>query len=401
MAAAALWLRPRTTNNGVYSSPVIAAADRQSVEMAGRAVAVLEPAARLSWSNSGKAIVVKQTAGSVFYRVNSGNPFVVKTPEGDVVVHGTCFRIEVLPMNNTVKLAISAGIGAAVASAVLVTVYEGNVAVEHAGKTEIVAAGEQMRIGGNAAKMALGPRPIPTSSNAMTPELVAALAPPRAGATVAELLHRDELLRGYAVSLDQKVAALEKEVKDKPWGPPAAGGKQPWDFSPADWRELSKQCGLYLDVPELTIPVHQIEANKAEQLGLSLDEVKLVNAALKRNVEPLIAEIRALYVEVTGDEQGADALDPQSMERELEQKAGPEAAEARKRIALEKAGDLTPPADSKNRPPIERYYRRIAYVADHIEADLAAIIGAERAREFRANSALFKMIMGCPDEGDQ
>ncbi len=154
-------------------------------------------------------------------------------------------------------------------------------------------------------------------------------------------------------------------------------------------------------MPELTIPVHQIEANKAEQLGLSLDEVKLVNAALKRNVEPLIAEIRALYVEVTGDEQGADALDPQSMERELEQKAGPEAAEARKRIALEKAGDLTPPADSKNRPPIERYYRRIAYVADHIEADLAAIIGAERAREFRANSALFKMIMGCPDEGDQ
>jgi len=78
----------------------------------------------LSWGEQDGAIVVEQSAGNVFYRVQSGNRFSVNTPGGQVIVRGTSFRVEVRQM----KMAQVAG--AALAGAVtVVALYEGSVLI--------------------------------------------------------------------------------------------------------------------------------------------------------------------------------------------------------------------------------------------------------------------------------
>ena len=107
----------------------VAAVERQEVRVGGRAVAVLEKGARVTWSGDD----VQQDQGDVFWRVEPGARFAVRTPQGEVTVKGTCFRIRVLA-------ATAAG-----AAAIAVTVYEGKVGVSHAGTQVDLVAGESAR----------------------------------------------------------------------------------------------------------------------------------------------------------------------------------------------------------------------------------------------------------------
>jgi hypothetical protein len=114
----------------------------------GRAFA--EAGTHLAWSISAAGDVrVSPPAGSVFYRVEPGGEFVIVTPAGDVTVR-TCFRVEVAPMALSVvdnkQRALFALGGAALASAVLVTVYEGRVRVP----TESGQGGHELQAGEHA-----------------------------------------------------------------------------------------------------------------------------------------------------------------------------------------------------------------------------------------------------------
>jgi ferric-dicitrate binding protein FerR (iron transport regulator) len=104
----------------------VAAEARREVHVGARAVAVLEPGAHVRWD--GDAIL--QDRGDVFWRVEPGARFAVRTPAGEVAVKGTCFRVKVLA-------------GAAAAGvAIAVVVYEGKVGVSRAGTHVDLAAGE-------------------------------------------------------------------------------------------------------------------------------------------------------------------------------------------------------------------------------------------------------------------
>jgi hypothetical protein len=69
------------------------ASARSTVDIGSRAAAAMEPGADLQWSVRKERVRVQQRRGSVFYRVDKGGPFQVTTPDGDVEVTGTCFRI--------------------------------------------------------------------------------------------------------------------------------------------------------------------------------------------------------------------------------------------------------------------------------------------------------------------
>jgi ferric-dicitrate binding protein FerR (iron transport regulator) len=112
-----------------------AVARTQRAIAGGRAIAVAEPGAHLSWRGDR----VLQDAGDVFYRVAPGESFTVATPGGDVTVLGTCFRVEVSDM----KSVTAAALGAAVSAAVLVTVYEGKVKLANAHGVQKVGPGEK------------------------------------------------------------------------------------------------------------------------------------------------------------------------------------------------------------------------------------------------------------------
>jgi hypothetical protein len=132
----------------------IRATDRTTVALDDRATAVAESGAELSWSRRAGALTVAQDKGSVFYRVDEGGPFVVDTPGGQVTVTGTCFTVEVFPMNTISSLPrshfLSAAVGAVLSAAVVVTVYEGSVTLDSGGDQVALAAGERAAAAGQA-----------------------------------------------------------------------------------------------------------------------------------------------------------------------------------------------------------------------------------------------------------
>jgi ferric-dicitrate binding protein FerR (iron transport regulator) len=150
-AGATLWLTFRPLDDRPVTAGERAAVERETVNLGRQAVAVLEPGASVRWQpGAGGALAVEQPRGQVFYRVESG-PFEVVTPGGTVKVRGTCFRVEVPDMKLTADKLKGAAAGAALASAVLVTVYEGQVTfANRAGETQLAAGQTASTTGGEA-----------------------------------------------------------------------------------------------------------------------------------------------------------------------------------------------------------------------------------------------------------
>src|SRR4029079_7976164 len=99
----------------------LATTARLSVSITERATAVLEPRAHLRWRSAGGRVTVEQDAGEVFYRVDRGAAFEVKTAAGSVLVKGTCFKVEVNAMSPATHTLVGAVSGIAI-TALVVTV---------------------------------------------------------------------------------------------------------------------------------------------------------------------------------------------------------------------------------------------------------------------------------------
>ena len=119
LVAAALLLVWRAAPSSRGGEGSAMASSRTELDIEGRAVAVAEAGADLSWRVAPDGDTdVRQTRGSVFYRVSTGGAFEVHTPGGRVNVTGTCFTVEILPMrtwmkNHAAGLAVGAAVGAA------------------------------------------------------------------------------------------------------------------------------------------------------------------------------------------------------------------------------------------------------------------------------------------------
>lgn len=101
---------------------------RETIAIGDRAVGVAEAGSTLSWNVAASGETrVRQQEGSVFYRVDAGETFEVATPAGTITVTGTCFTVELRAMNSKTKTLVSAGVGATLATAILLTVHEGSV----------------------------------------------------------------------------------------------------------------------------------------------------------------------------------------------------------------------------------------------------------------------------------
>lgn len=178
----------------------LSASARTTARLGSRAVVVAEPAASLSWHvDASGETVVEQTAGDVFYRVDEGRAFVIRTPAGTVRVTGTCLRVEVHPMIDKKHLASGAA-GAVLAMAVTVVVYEGHVVADARSGPIQLAAGERATI-----EATLGAAPS-TSASTRTAGAMPGLAP--------------EATRGAASCPDQsalaaKLASVEAELESR------------------------------------------------------------------------------------------------------------------------------------------------------------------------------------------
>jgi ferric-dicitrate binding protein FerR (iron transport regulator) len=364
---------------------------RQQIDIGGRAVAVAEPGASLSWhvaADGGARL--QQTAGDVFYRVEPGKAFVVDTPAGEVRVLGTCFRVEVTEMKPGAQKLVSAGAGAMLSAAVLVTVYEGKVRVQNEhGRADVVA--------GESARAEAGRAPMAVRGEAAGPQVASAgpidadlLAAPPATITREELIAREAKQREKLAALDARVRQLEaaqadgRKLVEAGGNPRDLDTKRMWNIPPDEWADMATRCEVRFALPPLGTEPHLISADEFGKLGLSADEGGRVNDLLRNENDRFLGAVRALYIEATGDTSGAETLDLQSMEREIEAKARPEdSANARRRIALEHAGKQAPPADLEALPVIERYYRLVVDFGDQFQSKLVPILGQDRADKLR------------------
>jgi hypothetical protein len=374
---------------------------RTRIDVGGRAVAVAEPGTTLAWRIDGAGeLHVQQRAGNVFYRVDHGGAFVVDTDAGTVLVRGTCFRVEVEKMGPRGKMAISSAggvvVGAAVAAAILVTVYEGKVKMANAhGEVDAVAGDRVVMAEGVApAREVTGPAtlrgpeppPVVVKVAGVPPELLAA---PPADASREQLLARDAQLRAQLGELAKRAA---------PGG--SGGGREPvFDLPPEEWADMATRCEVRFDNPGFGLEPPLLSSKDAARKGFSEQERDSINSLIKAENAAYVTTMRALYVEVTGDSAGVDALDVRAMEQEIQGKSTAlDSATARRRIALEHAGQEAPPQGASAGPAIERYFRLVVSEGDVFEKQLAQIIGTERARSFREESYQNRSIMNGCDE---
>jgi hypothetical protein len=315
---------------------------------------------------------------------------VVATPAGEVTVQGTCFRVEVEQM----KPVVAAGIGAVVATTVLVSVYEGRVllANEH-GKT-VLSAGEQ-------ASARSGERPAAAGSMS-APAFVAALqqnsAPPEPGVTREQLLQRDQQQRAELEKLRARVHELESS---SPADAKAKKEERPFfDPSKDDLQGMAKDCKLKWDHPSISLNPSSMNPKRAAEMGFSDQERAEVDRIAADENARVLKELRALYIEVTGDKGGADSLAPQALENEIMSKS-PESVVQQVffKLSHERAGlQATAPGTSA----VERLMRLMTGLGDDYEQKLGAAIGPDRARQFRAEHNGWdnrsQSSFGCPDE---
>jgi len=367
------------------ASGTVSAAQRTTTALGTRGIAVAEPATELAWRvDDGGAAEITQRTGNVFYRVERGGPFVVHTPSGDIRVTGTCFRVEVQPMTPNQKLLIAGLSGAAIASTVLVSVYEGHVIAETASARTELAAGSQATLRRGDPSIVAGAA-LPAAiddTHATRDQLVA-----RARVQQAEL----NRLRARVTQLEKVPGAPDGEARDVP-----EPGRLWHDPSPEKLAEWVATCHVRSDEPALDRFTPLTEPNP--QRGITASELDDYNAAITEVQKQWKDLTRSLYIEITGDTVGADTLSSEAMRREIEDKSPRgESGAIRQRISQERAGLVPPPEDLSKASTLERFIRAHLQLGDQSEAALAKRLGAERAHAIRGEGWDWRNDnSGCP-----
>lgn len=307
------------------------------------------------------------------------------------------------------KPLFAAAAGAAVAAAVVVSLYEGKVVVVNGGAATTLAAGEQASVEGAAAPVRQPAGPSATSALAAplgpsSPPGPGAGEPARGPGAAREAESRQQIaaLQARVQQLEAASAALARK-------PPATGEAAPpgdedlppraktHDFSAGELKAMAQHCEVRVDMPQLDGPPWG--AREAKGLHLAGDQQEQVAAAVNKVREEAIAQLRALYVEATGDTGGAQSLAPTTLGQELLHKSRPaEVDAARARVARERAGLEQPPADAAAGTIPERYFRYLVTIGDSVQHGLEPIVGAVQAGEIRDRVDGARLTMnGCKD----
>jgi hypothetical protein len=375
------------------------AAVRETVTLAGRGKAVLEAGAHVRWVvSASNAAVIHQSAGEVFYRVEKGGPFSVQTPAGEVRAVGTCFRVEVR-MNGKRQSLLAGASGAALAAAVVVSVYEGKVLLAGGKTSETLVAGERavMEAGG-----------IQRGDALRAPRLVVRAADEGANGGVmpppAELPAKYRAQSEELAQLRAQLAAFQKgPVAAGPGGeggrPPSHGADNFIDPSREELLARAQSCTLAWDSPPLEVDFEPAKMEK--RWGLTPDEAAIVTPILNKFREDQLRAIRDLYVEVTGAKALAEQLSPRALTSEIKEKAVPgEVQRAYRQISGELAGTIAPPGPQHRPSPSERLMRLQSTAGERFERAIAGELGAARAREIRKKNngwnSRANESMGCP-----
>ena len=300
-----------------------------------------------------------------------------------------------------VKSTVAAGaMGAVMASAVLVTVYEGEVAATSAEATVKVQPRERVRMVPDSAPQRLEParaqaRAVVTPRGAIQGASATSApgTPQQAEARPAQLaaleIERDELV--------EQVADLKEKLEvyaDK------AAASKTYDLSPAQLRSLAERCELRWDMPGLKAQPNTVPRKLAEEQSWTDEEVASINEAMAEYHSSMTGAIRELYVEATGDP-ASGSMSTDAMIAEITDKTDRNAIRGVfQRLARERAGLEVAPAEAAQ-SVTERLYRLLTTAGDSAERSLSDRVGPHMAEQMRAFKDGFgsksRSSFGCPN----
>jgi hypothetical protein len=199
---------------------------RTTLRLGDAGTVVADAGAGLSWQYTRASAVFEQANGTVFYRLEPaslGQTHIIQTPAGRLSTPGGCFTVEVR-MRSHLKGAL---IGAALATAVIVSVYEGRVEANPPDSATI-QAGEQRRL----------PVMTPAVHTPIAPVSAAQPGPADVDARAAEI----DALRAERRALKRQLKAAQAKIAEQ--GETLAHHVgQPLDF-PADLDPKYRQEAL-------------------------------------------------------------------------------------------------------------------------------------------------------------
>jgi hypothetical protein len=382
IAAAAIVLAIAWRDRSAPARGDAVAADRVEVRIGHRALAVLERGAHVSWNGAD----VNQAAGDVFYRVEPGGSFDVHTPAGDVHVLGTCFRVQVEEWEATMNgRDLKAGVaGAALSAAVLVSVYEGRVALSHASETATLTAGQSARAGGNGGSITRSTGAEangPTGAEGADP-LVAANA--NLADTVRDYKRRLEAIEAQKATLDRKLAEAEHKLAAAQNDGQAAPAKSPYDLSPDDWKEMAKEGKVISRMPCASPASWTPTAAQLAKDGLPPGDAQAIHDAREQSYQRVWSVVAPLCTQALhGDAKIAETLGPvtcTALVADVARANNENTAEELRAVAEMRAGLRA------YDPKALGGYGQILYVesgeVSAMEAQLTQAIGPDDARAF-------------------
>lgn len=353
---------------------------REEVRVGTRAVAVLEAGAHVKWHGD----AIEQSSGDVFWRVEPGARFTVHTAAADVTVKGTCFRVDVADGEGdmTRRDAMVGAVGAIAGAAAFVGVYEGKVAVSHAGQSVDVAAGQGAQADARGVHLTgLSPSAQGAAAGAASAEpdpLLAANA--NLADTVREYRRRLEANDADRKQLEKKLAEAEAKLGDA--GVMADNTK--YDLSQDDWKALAQKGEIHIRVP-CTGPDHDFDfsAGQLDKLGLAPQDGPIIQAAMKRSQARTWGVISTLCSQALGginvDKVGQSGC-MEVLQGLADQNGGGVYQESVRQVAEMEAGERPMPGPNDDVPPVERALLAMTMESKKLEGDLAQQLGPDDAQ---------------------
>jgi hypothetical protein len=375
-AAAALYVRSQGDTHG----EITADESRREVKLGNRAVAVLEPGASVKWNGA----LVEQARGNVFYRVERGDGFRVHTASGDVDVSGTCFRVDLKANGDEMnKRDLKVGLaGAAITSLLMVSVYEGKVAVSHAQESVSVGAGQSAVVSGTGVSLSSAGFSGTGAAGGAGTESALENANTNLVGTVSDYRRRLETIEGQKKELESKLAVAEAKARNETRGGEGGAARNEFDLSHDDLVALAKEGTLKYMRP-CSKADYRPDADALQKLALAPQDADTIAAAYKKLSQWREAQMRPLCIEALGRSELTERMSLDAcvhLVSDFLSETNPKARRDAQQLAVDIRAGLTPmPGPNEKLPPLTGLMLDSTKQIQILEDELARTFGPDEA----------------------
>jgi hypothetical protein len=382
-----------SAHHGGASHGEAVVAERTQMALGARAVAVLEGGAHVAWTGDD----VDQTAGDVFYRVEPGGAFRVHTPAGDVQVLGTCFRVRVASVasvasEGTTEAVVNGrdikvgAIGAAVAAAAIVSVYEGKVAVSHARESVTLTAGETARADGVGVRRASADgTPSVEASASGSSTLMAANE--NLAEQVQDYKRRLDAIAAQKATTERALADAQKKLAIAESDGQVTAPKNPYDLSQDDLKDLAAKGEVHSRMPCLSPDANggSVSDGTLAADGLPASEAAPINAAVAQSTSQFWGTLQPLCAQALGGKSDiAQVLGPQACQSVVFEmaKKNEDTEEEIRQVSEILAGERPMPKNPSALGVVGQLIYQESGASKALEQSLAQSIGPDDAHAF-------------------